>query len=909
MVQVDYRADRAVLSMCGEITDESVVGLVAQLRRLADECFYDLIELEITSNGGENSALRYFVEALDGLRGRGVSVTTRALTKAHSAAAAMLSLGDVREAAVGAALTYHSARAVDLGCVTSAGAAALHGALASMDGWVAERLAERGRRAGGAPPPPCAEAAAGLSAGDWRVVRLLCAAMGGAWEGDEDGPTALAGLRRVVGRCAADAAGMMRLYEALFTLDVPISAALAKELRLVDSAAAPGAARARPRPSGGLFRIPEWRAAFGPDGCVDRAILCRHVLILGETGSGKTASGVLPAVGAMFDRRNPFGCALVVDPKREIDGALAALRRTGGAEVRAFEPQSGPGGPTLNLMAGPQWSLDADMKAGRFLTAAQKILARTGSLATTSPGALLAGKSCARHHDMYWPSEGARLGRTVLALALMLIQKRRGAFAGLDTPGALLASPSALAAVRRFGEDAGVIEPARELDRIARKARDAADELGARIDFDELGGEVDEAAARKASKLVGRFVRQVRGARLHRVSKAFRSDFERIAGPALANPCGERLRAAANQLAAASLRCLDDSRLRPSPNVLALAGRLLRTLFQADAAKGPAAGEADPRPAPGAKPARRAGLGFGRLPATAVAQALRPLADGGEADETLDMIDDYWLPLSRASNQYTGVLAFGQQCFWEFSDAVPAWTLRFGVEPGDRRDGPSGAFDFAAAVDDERRRTVFLAQPRIGGGMGLVAKSLKACFFEAVLNSPKRLRRGGDMPLVGYVADECHRFATSDEVHGEQSFLDTCRSFGAFCVLACQSASSLEHALASNGGNAAADGPALSVLLNNAGTKLLFRSTDDATRGRLDRLCPQPSSGPKVTAVRPPSTLRPGECYAVTADGRLERRRLEAFDAARAERRTGPESRPAPTPRIERSGGPPRAEQ
>ena len=61
--------------------------------------------------------------------------------------------------------------------------------------------------------------------------------------------------------------------------------------------------------------------------------------------------------------------------------------------------------------------------------------------------------------------------------------------------------------------------------------------------------------------------------------------------------------------------------------------------------------------------------------------------------------------------------------------------------------------------------------------------------------------------------------------------------------------------------------------------------------------------------LRPLSTLLPGECYAALADGRFERRRLEAFDAARAERRMRPESRPAPTPRIERSGGPPRAEQ
>ena len=92
-----------------------------------------------------------------------------------------------------------------------------------------------------------------------------------------------------------------------------------------------------------------------------------------------------------------------------------------------------------------------------------------------------------------------------------------------------------------------------------------------------------------------------------------------------------------------------------------------------------------------------------------------------------------------------------------------------------------------------------LFQPSREGPDTLFAIALKALFFEAVLNDPDRIRGGTDLPLVGYVADECHRFVTSDPVHGEQSFLDTCRSFGGFCVLACQSVSSLTHALAGAG--------------------------------------------------------------------------------------------------------------
>lgn len=44
---------------------------------------------------------------------------------------------------------------------------------------------------------------------------------------------------------------------------------------------------------------------------------------------------------------------------------------------------------------------------------------------------------------------------------------------------------------------------------------------------------------------------------------------------------------------------------------------------------------------------------------------------------------------------------------------------------------------------------VFLLQPKIGSGKDLVSKPLRASFFEAMLNSSKRTRRGGKMPLVG----------------------------------------------------------------------------------------------------------------------------------------------------------------
>ena len=191
--------------------------------------------------------------------------------------------------------------------------------------------------------------------------------------------------------------------------------------------------------------------------------------------------------------------------------------------------------------------------------------------------------------------------------------------------------------------------------------------------------------------------------------------------------------------------------------------------------------------------------------------------------------------------------------------------------------------DFNAAVKDETKRRAYVFQPRLDDNEALLARALKAVWFEAILSSRKRQARGGTMPLAAYIADECHRFVTSDKVHGEQSFLDTCRSFGVFCVLACQSMSSVKHALAEGNDRTEMNKAALAILLNNTANKLFFRSTDQELQDCVDRLCPVTPGQGRVTWVRPPSTLAPGECYASLTDGRFERRQLLPFGARQDE--------------------------
>ena len=69
------------------------------------------------------------------------------------------------------------------------------------------------------------------------------------------------------------------------------------------------------------------------------------------------------------------------------------------------------------------------------------------------------------------------------------------------------------------------------------------------------------------------------------------------------------------------------------------------------------------------------------------------------------------------------------------------------------------------------------------------------------------------------------------------------------------------------------------MLLANTASKLFFRSTDSVAQRYVRGISPLTPGRPNVADVRPLSTLRPRECYAVLADGRMERRRLDAFAA------------------------------
>ena len=243
---------------------------------------------------------------------------------------------------------------------------------------------------------------------------------------------------------AEDAQALRHLYAQLLPRERPISADLARTLRLIDWVGTiPGPAPA-PRSEAGVT-VPEWSALYPPDGLVPRSVLSRHVLVVGETGSGKTRSAVLPLLAALV-RAGPdtLGAALVVDPKGELGPVVQALAPE---RYRPVEPAT----LALDLMGGSRWSLDEDFAAGRWLTAANKFLLRTDLFVPASPArVLLPHERTGDPSGEFFDREGVAFATCVLALVLRLLVRGPDSYAHLASPGVdwlddgLLDDPDAL---------------------------------------------------------------------------------------------------------------------------------------------------------------------------------------------------------------------------------------------------------------------------------------------------------------------------------------------------------------------------------------------------------------------------------------------------------------------------------
>ena len=750
-ISVSHARDHAIVLFAGELDWDAAHELVAAINTLVQHYFYATVELVIASPGGDARALESYLGALGKWREKGVRVRTRVQSIAASAAAVMLSTGDERLAEPGACLLYHPVRVARANQVTAAATAEIHSALREIDQRIIAHLVERALAT-----PIDLNAPYAAERSDRAVLERLQAGVGGRNAPARRRRRLAPAIGRAVEKAVRDGDrhALERLYARLLELDAPISAGLAMTLRLIDRVGPCDAEAQRPQGPPGLT-VPEWRALYPPTGDVPRQTLTRHTLVLGETGSGKTASCVLPVVAAIA--RAPaerVGAALVIDPKRELAPALQSLAPQRLHHVRAETL-------ILDVMAGTRWSLEADITGKHWISAARKILFRIASFAPGSPARVLHDHEPGTDNAEFFNREGTSLTEAVLAFILMMTD------------------PCAPDPGRWLGHDPEALE--------------------------WLQGLVQRANGRP----------------------------------------GER-----------------------PPNIVSLAAWALDGTLMSCPPSGRTVSlptVADPEP--------RLEWLFARI-ANAAREYLRP--EPGEGRDLCERILGYWTPMVSVDRQYAGVRAVASVICSEWASPAIARTLYFGCEtpPGLPE---HGRVDFARLVAPGGPGDLVLFQPARDGRDSLVAIALKALFFEAVLDDPQRSMNAGDLPLVGYIADEFHRFVTSDPTHGEQGFLDTCRSASAFCVLACQSASSIEHALAHGGGTPAQNHAAVSVLLNNTASKLIFRTTDPQTAERLAELSPCLPGLTGVVRVRPPSTLAPGECYAILADGRFERRQLERF--------------------------------
>ena len=261
------------------------------------------------------------------------------------------------------------------------------------------------------------------------------------------------------------------------------------------------------------------------------------------------------------------------------------------------------------------------------------------------------------------------------------------------------------------------------------------------------------------------------------------------------------------------------------------------------------------------------------------------LLDDERIEDTRTLLDDVsaWALRGAGDSQvhYGSLIGSAAVCLFEFSRPEVSRTLYFGCEPAwkacqTRRS--DDVVDFEKFLGGVSGRTkIFVFQPELKN-LDLAALALKARFFESILDDERRKERGHEQPLVAYVADEFHRFVTSDKVHGEQSFLDTCRSYGVFCVLASQSISAISYALQQLEEDRAVVESAISILSNNTGNKLFFRTTDKETMQWAGSLAPaMPGGGQNVVTLRPLSSLQPGECLAVLVNGLVKRAQLDEW--------------------------------
>lgn len=110
--QIQYEQQRAIVRFSGPVDTTQIFCLCDEIDSFINQYYYTHVVLEIDSNGGELQSLLHYIQKLKWWRKAGVRIETVALTQCASAAALMLSLGDIghRYAMPRSKILYHNAR-------------------------------------------------------------------------------------------------------------------------------------------------------------------------------------------------------------------------------------------------------------------------------------------------------------------------------------------------------------------------------------------------------------------------------------------------------------------------------------------------------------------------------------------------------------------------------------------------------------------------------------------------------------------------------------------------------------------------------------------------------------------------------------------------------------------------------
>lgn len=561
------------------------------------------------------------------------------------------------------------------------------------------------------------------------------------------------------------------------------------------------------------FTVPEYTKL----GCesLSPAEMSRHFLIVGETGSGKTKSGILPLLraAARYENGSPLApAALIIDPKREILDHVRQVFEHDAGRFMVFDtcqPKA-----KIHFFEGlGEEKMTADAITKSILGLSKYVMAESRSV-----------------QNAFWLQQARLLFSALVGIDLHVFRESRGEFGSTR--------------LGRFWADVAQNIGAALASKMQKKStveayQKAWKQLSSAMEtFERLPDLPCSMEATRRKILVLWWEVEMSGDEKSRV--AAYNQLQEILLDSAEKSTGQMQIALTKGYSA----CARISELNLKMADSSGPGGLAKGLVY------------DPE----------AYLLCHKNLITLASQAMTEDQENGVLRAFLETADAYGVPqtesafirslVNLARNTFTSVAAVFMNVLEELtrSELMVALSLN-------PLEAPQNALDIREIR--EAGRWLVFASRKQSPSLETVGRALKAKFFEATF---RRSATSIDRPFF-YFCDEFHRFITSDQESGEQNFLDRCRAYRGICVLATQSVASLRHAL----GDAFSDptGAALDVMINNCGNKMFFRNTDLPTVGLLQNLIPGPQipGRPHVVEARPPSTLSPGECYFMLSRG------------------------------------------